>query len=539
MWRHVPLTWRGCERSRGFVVGLFLTWTVGVPGADWPQYRGATGDGIAPEAIATTWATNGAGFVVWTNSTLTNGFSTFTVSQGRAFTLFSRNVGGSLLELCGALDVATGRELWATPIDLASYDGGGGDGTSTSTGGDGPRGTPSIAGGRVFAFSAHMHLVCLNATNGSVLWSNDLVSAYGASEISWQNAASPRLDGDLIFVNLNTATDNNTLAAFRTSNGTRAWSAQNENMTQTTPTVATLAGVRQAIYATTTGLVSLNCTNGAFLWKYTYPFSPISTSMGASPIVYSNIVFCSAAYGRGSAAARITLSGSTWNVTQLYFTNRTGVFSSYRSIWMTPVCYQGYIYTLCGENSTYLTPPLSCIELSTGLLKWTTNNFGMGGLILVNTNLLVLTEDGQLVLVRPNPNAYTEVARYKAFTFTASAPGKCWNNPSYSDGRIYARSTRGAVSVNVALPPQLKLLSPHFLTSTQLQLTVTTTNGAPLDSSRVPGIEVRATNQLGAPALAWPKLANNLILATNGLAYLTNSVSGDQTRLYFILNEPP
>ena len=72
------------------------------------------------------------------------------------------------------------------------------------------------------------------------------------------------------------------------------------------------------IFATKTGLVSLDRTTGTFLWKYTYPFYPICTSMGASPVVWSNLVYCTASYGRGAAAARITLANGNWTVQQLY-----------------------------------------------------------------------------------------------------------------------------------------------------------------------------------------------------------------------------
>jgi outer membrane protein assembly factor BamB len=207
---------------------------------------------------------------------------------------------------------------------------------------------------------------------------------------------------------------------------------------------------------------------------------------------------------------------------------------------MTPVCYEGYIYALCGDSTTFLTTPLACIELSTGTVRWTTNRFGLGGIILVNTNLLVLTEDGQLVLVRPNPTAYTELARYRAFQFTTSAPGKCWNSPAYSDGRIYARSTRDAVSLNVAppVPPQLKILSAQFLDRAHLQLVVGTTNGAPIDTARLARLEVRATNALGAPPNTWPLLNDALTLATNGAVWLTNAV-GDEFRRFYIISEPP
>jgi outer membrane protein assembly factor BamB len=525
----------------GAVLALVLLGHVTAWATDWPQYRGTTGDGISTELIATSWTTNSPGFLVWTNSTLTNGFSTFVVSQGRAFTLFSRNTGGSMKELCGALNADTGAELWATVLDTAPWNlndtANGGAGAAPYNKGDGPRGTPAVSGARVFALSGQqLHLVCLNATNGAVIWSNNLATAYGASKISWENAASPRLDGDLIFINLNTANDGLTLAAFRLSDGSRAWSTQTENMTHTTPVVATIDGVRQVVFATTTGLTSLNCTDGAFLWKFDYPFSPIGTSMGASPLVYSNIVYCSASYGRGTAAARVTYSGGAWNVTQLYYL--TG--SNYESIWMSPVCYQGYVYTLCGNNGSFLTPPLNCIELATGNLMWSTNNFGMGGLILVNTNLLVLTEKGQLVLVQPTPSAYRELARYQAFQFSAGAPGKCWNSPSFSNGRVYARSTRGGICLDVSVParPALKLLAPQFLSSTELQLVVGTADGTPIDSNRLSKIEVRATDSPGISPSLWPKLTNSLVLTTNGMARLTNTVQGSQSGQVFITVEP-
>jgi outer membrane protein assembly factor BamB len=529
----------------GAALGMLLLGQAVALATDWPQYRGPTTDGISPDPIAATWATNSPSFVVWTNMSLTNGFSSFAVSQGRAFTLISKDDGnGNLLEYCVAVDAGTGANIWATPFDNApwdpSYSGDGGDGSAPYNTGDGPRTTPSVKDGRVIALSGLMHLVCMNFTNGSILWSNDLPSAYGASTIGWQNAASPCLDNDLVFVNLNSSSDNRNLAAFRATDGGLAWSSQNENVTHTTPTVATIQGVRQVIFATQTGLVSLDRTTGAFLWKFTYPFFAISTSMGASPVVYSNLVYCTAAYGRGAVAVQVTLSGGNWTATQLWYKNNAAGLP-YRSIWMSPVCYQGYIYTLAGENSTFLTAPLNCIELSTGNLMWTTNNFGMGGLILVNTNLLVLTETGQLVLVQPNPSAYTELARYQAFQFSFSAPGKCWNSPAYSNGRIYSRSTRGGISLDVSVPTRapLKLLSPQFLNNTQMQLVVSTVNGTPIDSNRLPGIEVRATDLLGISPSLWPKLTNPLVLDTSGLARMTNNIKTGRTGEVFITVEPP
>src|SRR5664279_238333 len=159
-------------------VGLLVLCRTWAWATDWPQYRGLATDGSSPDLIATAWATNSPGFVVWTNRSLTNGLGSFAVSQGRAFTQISKDDGqGNLLEYCVAVDVVTGTNIWATPIDTAqqwdpSYTGNGGDGTAPYNTGDGPRTTPSVKDGRVIAFSGVyfglMNLVCMNFTNGSV-----------------------------------------------------------------------------------------------------------------------------------------------------------------------------------------------------------------------------------------------------------------------------------------------------------------------------------------------------------------------------------
>jgi outer membrane protein assembly factor BamB len=469
---------------------------------------------------------------------MTNGFSSFAVSQGRAFTLISRDLGGRK-EVCVAADAATGFELWATPIDNAPWDYNstvdGGAGKAPCYKGDGPRSTPAVQADRVFALSGTLHLVCLNATNGAILWSNDLESAYGASEPnSWQNGASPRLDDDLIFVNLSTSWSNVTLYAFRTSNGQAAWARQNENSTQSTPVVATIEGVRQVLFATATGIVSLDRNTGALLWKYPYPFEPYPTALGASPVVDSNIVFCAAGYGRGSAVARITLSGRTWTATNLWYNSYPA--SSYRSTWMTPVCYQGYLYGQFGDNN-YLTAPLNCIELATGNLMWSISGFGQGGTILVDNTVLTLTEDGQLVLVQPDPNAYIELARFQAFEFSSTSPGKCWNSPAVADGRIYARSTREGICLDVSVPP-LRMLTPRFGAGNRLQLLLGTATGSAIESNRLARIEVRYATDLLASPSSWTRLTNNLVW-TNGLVRV-DDVDGDAAPCrYFIAVELP
>lgn len=502
----------------GCAVGLVifcLAFTCGA--ADWPQFRGPNHDGVSTDRLNKQW-TGTVTNPVW-RVFLGNGLTSFAVSGGRALTQVHRVVNGADREVCVALNTTNGMEVWATPVDdIVAYDGGVG---STD---DGPRTTPTVDGGSVYVLTSYLKLLRLNATNGSVLWSNDLRLTYGGDVIGWQNAASPLVENGLIFLNANAGASS--LMALRTTDGSLAWRSQNEAMTHSTPVLTTIDGVRQLVFATQSGLVSLNPTNGNLLWKAAYPFT-YSTSFAASPVVHSNIVFMTANYGKGSFATRVALSNTTWVTTALW-TN-----ANLLSHWMTPVGHQGHLYGQFTPDSA--DAQLRCIDLQTGALKWATNGFGRGAALIVDDHLVSLTERGFLVLAELNTNAYTEVARFRAVTNYHSDTNKCWNAPAVCDGKVYVRSTAYAAAFDLAMP-DLTLDAPQFSFAHNLQLTVRTVDGTPVSSNRLPAIELKASSDPTLPLALWTKLTNSLIL-TNGIVSVTN-VDASPPRRFYIVSEP-
>src|SRR5881396_3493306 len=261
-------------RIRAILLWTFVALAMAaVRAGDWPQYRGPNHDGISTETIRTNWSGDPPR-QIWKVS-LDPGLSSFSVSGGRAFSLVRRSVSGQDQEFCIALNADTGAELWASPpLGIASYPHGG-VGPD-----DGPRSTPSVDGDRVYVLTSYLRLYCLNVTNGAVVWSKDLVVEYGATVIAWQSAASPLIEGDLIFVIGNAP--NQCLVAFHKSDGSEAWKGQNDVMTQASPIATTIASVRQIIFFAKSGLVSVAPDTGSVLWRYPFPFS---TSTAASPVV--------------------------------------------------------------------------------------------------------------------------------------------------------------------------------------------------------------------------------------------------------------
>jgi outer membrane protein assembly factor BamB len=400
---------------------------------DWAQYRGPEHDGSSPEKILKEWPSTGLP-EVW-KVPMKDGFSAITLGAGKAYTLVARDVDGLNQEVCIAVDANNGKELWATPLGIAKYDGGGASGTPSNGGGDGPRSTPSFDDGKVYVYSAQMVLRCLNAADGKEIWKKDMIREFNGKNITWQSAASPLVDGDLVFVACGAT--GQSLVALNKKDGSVAWKGQDDSMKHATPIIATIHGVRQVIFLTGSGLVSVVPKTGAVLWRL--KFDAARPAAGASPVVSGDMVYCSIAYGLGSRACKITKEGDNFTATELWF--KPGNLQA--NHWGTPVASGGYVYGIF-DQAKHGQAPLKCVEIATGEIKWSQNGFGMGGCTLVDGQVMVLSDAGDLVLVKASPDKYTETAR------THILSGKCWNNVGISNGRLYARSTKEGVCLNIA-----------------------------------------------------------------------------------------
>ena len=395
------------------------------PANPWPQYRGPNVDGISPEAIHPNWLAQGPKRL-WQVPT-TDGFSSFASADHKVFTLITRTVDGAPSEVCLALDADSGRELWAVPVGPGKYPGGGDSGTDDNKGGDGPRSTPAVVGGRVYVYSSDMVLVCLDPATGKTIWKKDIVGEYGGKNIGWKSAMSPVVDGELLYIA--GGGPGQAMLAFNAASGALAWKTGDDAMTHATPVVATIHDVRQVIFLMQSGLVALNVGTGQSLWRFPFKYR---TSTACSPVVGGDVVFCTAGYDIGGAACRVVKNGNAFTAEGLW---KVAGNNAVASLWSTPVYKDGYLYGMISFKK-FGNGPLKCVDLKTGAVKWEQPGFGAGNVVLVGNHLLALADNGELVVVETSPEAYKEVTRFKAIE------GKCWSSPALADGRLYVRSTR-------------------------------------------------------------------------------------------------
>ena len=410
-----------------------FAWLETLAAADWPQYRGPQANGVTIESVR--WPSSGLPKVLWKVPTR-DGFSSFAVGSGQAFTLVGRDVEGATREVCIALNAANGQEMWAVPLDIAKYDASaqGNEGEASNSGGDGPRSTPAVDGGSVFVLSANLVLHCLDVQNGKVRWTKNLIRDHGAQNIKWKNAASPIVSNGLVLVAGGGA--GQSLLAFDVREGRLAWKGENDAITHATPTLATIHGVPQVIFFTQSGLVSLEVKTGKLLWRYAFPFN-ISTA--ASPVVGGDIVYCSAGYNVGGGAAKVIKSGDRFSVRELWRTKGNEPVANH---WSSPVYKDGHLYGMFSFKQ-YGSGPMKCVEISTGRVKWEKPGFGAGNLILAGSDLVALSDRGEVVIVAANPARYQEKHRADLLE------GKCWSTPALADGKLFIRSTREGACVEL------------------------------------------------------------------------------------------
>ena len=401
--------------------------------ADWPQYRGLRGDGVSTENLSIKAFPSSGPKVLW-KVPMRNGFSSFAVNGNRVYTQVNRDVSGDAREIVVALHADNGQEVWFADVGSGKYDGGGDSGAEDNKGGDGPRSTPTVNGDKVYVFNQHLMLYCLDAGTGRTNWSKDLMKEHAGRNIGWKSATSVVIDGDLAFVG--GGGPGESLLALNKTSGHVVWKAQDELITHASPVVATIQGVRQVIFFMQSGLVSVNAKDGQVLWKFPFRYN---VSAASSPVVAGDVVYCSAGYGVGGGACKITKTGDNLTATELY---RVGGDKKIANHWSTPVVVNGFLYGMFSFKD-FGKGPLKCVELATGQVKWEQPGFGAGNVLAVNDQIVALSDKGVVVVVKATPEAYTEITRAQVLT------GKCWSTPALSDGRLYVRSTKEGACIDL------------------------------------------------------------------------------------------
>jgi outer membrane protein assembly factor BamB len=397
--------------------------SLGLAGAgDWPQWRGPNRDGFSPETdLARTWPAEGPP-IVW-KKPIGRGFSSMAVAGARLFTM-DQTPGETATESVVCLSAETGDELWRFRYPCVFEE----------RFGSGPRSTPAVDDGLVYAVGPTGVFHCLRADTGDKVWRRDLGQEFPAKPTQYGVSFSPLVEGDLVYA-MPGAQAGNSVVAFDKRSGALVWKALDDPTAYSSPVAATIAGVRQLLVFTNSALVSLSPHDGAVYWRF-----PWKTEGGfniATPLVFGDYVFISSGYGKGCALLEIAAGpDGSLRADRVYEHNRM------RNHFASSVRVGDDLY---GFDQT----DLVCMDARTGEIRWREKGFrkfGKGNLLAADGRLILLGEPGVLALAEASPAGYHETASFQA------SRNKCWTVPALARGKLYLRDESEIVCYDLRKP---------------------------------------------------------------------------------------
>lgn len=385
----------------------------------WLDFRGANRDGVSGETgLVQAWPDDGPK-VLW-RVAAGAGYSGVSIEGDRAFTLWQEGGEQHLV----ALDARDGKLLWRHTLGPAF----------SSQYGDGPRATPVLDKGRVFAIDAHGRLAAFRAADGQEIWAHDVKKTFGARIPSIGYASTPLVEGRHLLVEV--GAPDGAFIAFDKATGEVAWNSQSDEPAYVSPIALTSRSRRQVVFFSASGLFALTPGDGRLLWHHPWTAPCPATGIplnAASPVfIPPDRVFVSSAWGDNKGGAVLKM------------VERDGELTVAR-LWHAPLI-DGEINTaVLVDDSLYgfKGSILVAVDAETGDLKWSARGYGRVSLIAADGKLIVLGEQGELALIEATPHEYRELARAQLLT------GRSWTSPSLAGGRLFVRNGEEVVSVDL------------------------------------------------------------------------------------------
>ena len=385
---------------------------------DWPQFLGPTRNGVyAGPAISGSWPVSGPP-VLWRRS-VGEGFSGAVVQAGHLI-LFHRLESREQVE---CFQAENGRALWEYGYPTDYRDNFGFDG--------GPRATPSFWQGKVYTFGAQGVLHCLELESGRKIWNVKTHEKFDVNKGFFGAASSPLVEDGRVFLNIG-GRNQAGLVAFDAHTGRVLWTATDDEASYSSPVMVTLGGQRQVLFFTRNGLVSVDPESGEVLFRFRWRARSRASVNAATPLVAGQLIFLSASYRTG--AVQLKVNGFEL---ETVWTSDDSLSNHYS----TSVIRGGHLFGLHGRQE--YGQSLRCVSLETGRILWSQDGFEAGTVSLAGDRLVVLKENGELLLVAASSQDFQLIAKARILAATVRA------YPALADGRLFVRNQKELVAVDL------------------------------------------------------------------------------------------
>jgi outer membrane protein assembly factor BamB len=396
--------------------------------SDWPQFRGPDRSDVSQETgLLKEWPAGGPK-LLWTNEDGGTALSGPAVVGDRLYAMGATDQN----EYVFCLDVTTGKKVWLTEFGPRF----------SNDWIDGPRGTPTVDGTRLYALGGDGNLVCLDAAGGKKVWEKNLRTDLGGSVGGWGYCESPLVDGKRVVVT--PGGKGGAVAALDKASGEVVWRSTGftDNAEYSSLVIGQAGGIKQYVQMTGSSLAGVAADDGRLLWRFA---CTNSTAAIPTPVVDGDLVYSTSGYGAGCRLVKITRDGDgKEKAEQVYATE--DMTNHHGGV----VRVGDYVYGYSDSKGAWV-----CQDFKTGKVVWpnnatdappeqkqTTQKLGKGSLTCADGMLYLYAEkDGTCALIEASPAGWKEHGRFKLPRRSQldRQRSQVWTHPVVANGRLYLR----------------------------------------------------------------------------------------------------
>lgn len=410
---------KNLQKFSSLIILIILSITA-VNAQDWPQWRGPDRDAKSPETgLKLDWTENTPP-KVWEFREAGAGYSSPSIVDG---VIYCQGAADSL-DFAFALDAETGKLKWKQVLgDVFVMDRG-----------DGPRGSVTVDGDKIYLIRGGGQIHCLSAADGKMIWQKDFRKDLGGefmSQWDWGYSESPLVDGDLVICT--PGGSQGTMAALNKNTGEVVWRSTGwtDPGGYPSPIVAEIDGVKQYIQMAKDGVAGISAEDGKVLWNTNVAGNRVAVI--PTPVYHNNMVYVTSGYNAGCACLKLTNENGTFRVDTLY--QNRNMSNHHGGV----VLHEGHIY---GYSDA---PGWVCQNLVTGERVWQYRDRegpGKGAILYADGHFLLLEEKtGSLTSIKASPEGF-EAFGTMEFPERSKVPSMdkmVWTHPVIADGKLYLR----------------------------------------------------------------------------------------------------
>ena len=387
---------------------------------DWPQWRGANRDGVAKATnINLDWSAKKPP-LAWTFRQAGSGYSAPVVV---GTTLYCQGAADGS-DFAFALDTQTGALKWKQ--NLGAYY------TCSDNRGDGPRGSVTVDGDKLYLIRGGGQIHCLSAADGKMLWQKDFAKDFNGKLMSrWGHSESPLVDGNIVICT--PGGEGGYIVALDKNSGALVWRTKEltGDAAHSSAIIVDIDGIRQYVQQTNKGVTGISAKDGKMLWKVDIPQYKIAVI--PTPVTNNNFVYVTNGYNGGSTCIRLTKEGNGVKADTVY-TSSPALSNPHGGV----VLVNGYIYGVTDRQG------FVCQDFKTGESVWRERSQGVvnGVTVAVNDRLILLNEtDGLIVVVAASPAGWKEFGRmeFPERTKLQNRNNQVWTHPIVANSKLYLR----------------------------------------------------------------------------------------------------